>query len=209
MGFWDAVAFAGPYANSLHLHTDNHTSSSSLDFYRPDAVPDAQPTVSKHWCASTAHQSANAALVSKYVAFYFCMLTHAVTDGWQNTCRSKLIIKKQTPHMLKHSRSSAITDWLRDVKCQSNSCQLQHNSVGTTCTTGTWHCSDRQYSDRHCSDRHCSDRQYSDRQCSDKRYPWALYTVSQKNRHQSLTHNFTKYLLIFTILSLLDSVVNL
>jgi len=199
MGFWDAVASAGPYANSLHLHTDNHTSSSSLDFYRPDAVPDAQPTVSKHWCASTAHQSANAALVSKYVAFYFCMLTHAVTDGWQNTCRSKLIIKKQTPHMLKHSRSSAITDWLRDVKCQSNSCQLQHNSVGTTCTTGTWHCSDRQYSDRHCSDRHCSD----------KRYPWALYTVSQKNRHQSLTHNFTKYLLIFTILSLLDSVVNL
>ena len=37
---------------------------------------------------------------------------------------------------------------------------------------GTWHCSDRQYSDRHCSDRHCSD----------KRYPWALYTVSQKNK---------------------------
>jgi len=69
-------------------------------------------------------------------------------------------------------------------------------------TSGTWHCSDRQYSDRHCSDRHCSDRH-----CSDKRYPWALYTVSQKTRHQSLANNFTKYLLIFTILSLLDSVV--
>ena len=30
------------------LQTDNHTSTSSLNFYRPDAVPDAQPTVSEH-----------------------------------------------------------------------------------------------------------------------------------------------------------------
>ena len=72
------------------------------------------------------------------------------------------------------------------------------------CFLGTRHCSDRQYSDRHCSVRHCSVKH-----CSDKRYPWALYTVSQKTRHQSLAHNFTKYLLIFTILSQLDSVVNL
>jgi len=31
------------------LQTDNHTNTSSLNFYRPDALPDAQPTVSKHW----------------------------------------------------------------------------------------------------------------------------------------------------------------
>jgi len=33
------------------LQTDNHinTSKKSLNFYRPDALPDAQPTVSKHW----------------------------------------------------------------------------------------------------------------------------------------------------------------
>jgi len=31
------------------LHTDNHTNTSSLNFYRPDALPDAQPTVSKYW----------------------------------------------------------------------------------------------------------------------------------------------------------------
>ena len=31
------------------LQTDNHTSTSSLSFYRPDALPDTQPTVSKHW----------------------------------------------------------------------------------------------------------------------------------------------------------------
>jgi len=30
------------------LQTDNHTNSSSLNFYRPDALRDAQPTASKH-----------------------------------------------------------------------------------------------------------------------------------------------------------------
>jgi len=51
MGFGMAVASAGPYANNLHLaalQTDNHTNTPSLSFYRPDALPDAQPTVSKH-----------------------------------------------------------------------------------------------------------------------------------------------------------------
>jgi len=42
-----AVASAGPYANNLHLTPDNHTNTSSLNFYRPDAFPDAQPTVTK------------------------------------------------------------------------------------------------------------------------------------------------------------------
>jgi len=31
------------------LQTDNHTNTSSFNFYRPDALPNAQPTVSKHW----------------------------------------------------------------------------------------------------------------------------------------------------------------
>jgi len=30
------------------LHTDNHASTSLLSFYRPDALPAAQPTASKH-----------------------------------------------------------------------------------------------------------------------------------------------------------------
>ena len=51
MGFWDAVASAGPYANNLHLALDRqphqHLITHSI-FYRPDALPDAQPTVSKH-----------------------------------------------------------------------------------------------------------------------------------------------------------------
>jgi len=35
MGFWKAVASAGPYANNLHL-TPDHTNTSSLNFYRPE-----------------------------------------------------------------------------------------------------------------------------------------------------------------------------
>ena len=31
------------------LWTDNHASTWSLSFYRPDALPAAQPTASKHW----------------------------------------------------------------------------------------------------------------------------------------------------------------
>ena len=31
------------------LQTDNHANTSSLNFYRPDALPDSWPTVSKHW----------------------------------------------------------------------------------------------------------------------------------------------------------------
>ena len=30
------------------LQTDNHINTSPLNFYRPGALPDAQPTVSKH-----------------------------------------------------------------------------------------------------------------------------------------------------------------
>ena len=51
MGFGGAVASAGPHANNLHLapvRTDNYTDTPSLNFYRPDAVRDAQTTVSNH-----------------------------------------------------------------------------------------------------------------------------------------------------------------
>jgi len=38
---------AGLYAN-MHLTPDNHASTATLSFYRPDALPAAQPTASKH-----------------------------------------------------------------------------------------------------------------------------------------------------------------
>jgi len=41
-----AMASAGTYTNLLHLAPDrHHATTSSLDFYRPDALPDTQPTV--------------------------------------------------------------------------------------------------------------------------------------------------------------------
>ena len=46
MGYWDGSGIS--WTNAL-LQTDNHTSTPSLNFYRPDALPAAQPTVSKHW----------------------------------------------------------------------------------------------------------------------------------------------------------------
>jgi len=49
IGFWDAVSSAKPYANNLHLAPDKTIPTPHrLIFYRPDALPDAQPTVSKH-----------------------------------------------------------------------------------------------------------------------------------------------------------------
>ena len=37
------------------LRTDNHTNTPSLNVYRPDVLPDAQPTVSKH-CRHLLHE---------------------------------------------------------------------------------------------------------------------------------------------------------
>ena len=43
------MASAGPYANHMHsLQTDNHSSTSPLSFYRPDALPAAKQTALKH-----------------------------------------------------------------------------------------------------------------------------------------------------------------
>jgi len=43
MGFWMAVASAGPYANNLHLAPDRLPHKHRISFYKLDALPDAQP----------------------------------------------------------------------------------------------------------------------------------------------------------------------
>jgi len=45
------MVLAGPYANHFctSFQTDNNTSTSPLSFNRPDALPAAQRTASKHW----------------------------------------------------------------------------------------------------------------------------------------------------------------
>jgi len=49
-----AVALAGPNANHLHLSLDKQSCQHLVtQFYRPDAFPDAQSTVLKHWGQTT------------------------------------------------------------------------------------------------------------------------------------------------------------
>ena len=52
MGFWDHMQTI-----CTSHQTDNHTNISSLNFYRPDALPDAQPIVSKHWRQQLRHNT--------------------------------------------------------------------------------------------------------------------------------------------------------
>ena len=46
----DAVAYQLDHMQTIctSLQTDNHINTSSLNFYTPDALPGAQPAVSKH-----------------------------------------------------------------------------------------------------------------------------------------------------------------
>jgi len=45
---WTIYKQSAPHSRQITTSTDNHTITSSLNFYRLDAFPDAQPTVSKH-----------------------------------------------------------------------------------------------------------------------------------------------------------------
>ena len=50
MGFWGWQCYQLDHVQTIctSLQTDNHSNTSSLNFYRADVLPDAQPTVSKH-----------------------------------------------------------------------------------------------------------------------------------------------------------------
>ena len=57
------------------LQTDNHASTPPLSFYRPDALPVAQPTASKHWRPSTCTViRSNAGALTWAVSDAECML---------------------------------------------------------------------------------------------------------------------------------------
>ena len=72
---WVAVASAGPYA-SLHLAPDKqaHQHPTTV-FYRPDALPAAQPTASKHW-RQTLESNASAGCCSA------CCLCSSLSYRW-------------------------------------------------------------------------------------------------------------------------------
>ena len=80
MRFWDVVASAGLYANNLHLlQTDNHTNTSSLNFYRPVVLPDPRPTVSKHWRQIHDRFKYKRCWISDWSYICMCSQTHRVT----------------------------------------------------------------------------------------------------------------------------------
>jgi len=64
-------------ASTSH-QTDNHANTASVNFYRPEALPDDQPTVSKHWRQwnTESHKSNSWMLVQMAHAAYcrYCQL---------------------------------------------------------------------------------------------------------------------------------------
>ena len=76
------MASAGPYAS---LQTDNHASTPPLSFYRPDALPAAQPIASKHWRQKlTASQLENASAKNMHEH------THWWTDHPETWCLCRI-----------------------------------------------------------------------------------------------------------------------
>ena len=77
------------------LQTDNHASIPPLSFYRPDALPAAQPTVSKHWLKyNTIHYNKsiyNAHAVSQRAVYEVQAVAHT-----QNKCVYKHLVYNST-----------------------------------------------------------------------------------------------------------------
>jgi len=71
----------------ISLQTDNHVNTPPLSFYRPDALPAAQPTASKHW----RHSCLMLNSPNSYFVFSLSMLmidewsSHVYTWRWAKT----------------------------------------------------------------------------------------------------------------------------
>ena len=57
------------------LQSDDHTNTPSLNFCRPDALPDAQPTVSKHWRQLLSEVIPHKTYCHCCQIFHYCKLT--------------------------------------------------------------------------------------------------------------------------------------
>ena len=81
------------------IHTANHTNTSSLNFYRPDALPGAQPTVSKHWRQTSQH---NNGLYYNYHYYTNICAFSALT----------LLVRRQEGHPACKKLSGGVLVWL-------------------------------------------------------------------------------------------------
>jgi len=87
------------------LQTDNHASTPPLSFYRPDALPAAQPTASKHWrhdkalkaCQSTVQSSTRQTRCKQYKS------VNTYIDLCENINKSTVVIRRPAK-CLEHSK---------------------------------------------------------------------------------------------------------
>ena len=83
---WVALASAGPYA-SLHLAPGRQPCQhlSTQFFYRPDALPAAQPTASKHWRLNSAVTTILVRVITVFLLFtktFKCNMRIYFSFGW-------------------------------------------------------------------------------------------------------------------------------
>jgi len=76
------------------LQTDNYTSTPPLSFYRPDALPAAQPTASKHWRSTTPSM----VYYHPGIRINFTKLVHCITFLDQNALNT--ITTKMTTSLI-------------------------------------------------------------------------------------------------------------
>jgi len=84
------------------LQTDNHINTSSLNFYRLDALPDAEPTVSKH---------CNLVITTIIITIMYKFLLPLVSDGLTNNRQrvSESWLKNVCTHAHTHANTNYAT----------------------------------------------------------------------------------------------------
>jgi len=74
------MAATGPYANHLHLDPDSSTPvPHHIIYYRPDVLPDRQPSVSKHW-----RQFAIGKQCNLYISYFFQNENSTTAPTWKH-----------------------------------------------------------------------------------------------------------------------------
>ena len=107
------------------LQTDNHASTRPLSFYRPDALPAAQPTASKHW-----RHTITINTVTKTVTKQQTKPSRSNSHQrglWQQDYQHRL------PWVLSHHRLSL--ECSRSYQKTAISCPNTHNMANTTVHT--------------------------------------------------------------------------
>ena len=84
-GFWGRQWHQLDHMQTIctSLQTDNHTNTSSLNFYGPDALYDTEPTVSKHRSLSISHWSIFTSHVLSLLCEMLCNGNTAYCTRWQ------------------------------------------------------------------------------------------------------------------------------